>query len=78
MNQPKLTYKTCGDNLEKNKREAKSLINSIFNDENSKKKKQHSIKKNIIQIQVKQTNLRRKSYMPSNSIMFLSHRLFFI
>jgi hypothetical protein len=42
------------------------------------KKKQHSIKKNIIQIQVKQTNLRRKSYMPSNSIMFLSHRLFFI
>ena len=45
MNQPKLTYKTCGDNLEKNKREAKSLINSIFKDENSKKKKQHSIKK---------------------------------
>ena len=77
MSQPKLTYKTCGDNLEKNKREAKSLINSIFKDENSKKK-QHSIKKNIIQIRVKQTNLRRKSYMPSNSIMFLSHRLFFI
>jgi F0F1-type ATP synthase epsilon subunit len=56
MSPPKLTYKTCGDNLEKNKQEAKSLINSIFKDENNLKK-QHSIKKNIIQIQVKQTNL---------------------
>jgi hypothetical protein len=38
MSQSKLTYKTYRDNLEKNKREAKSLINSIFKDENSKKK----------------------------------------
>jgi S-ribosylhomocysteine lyase LuxS involved in autoinducer biosynthesis len=45
MSQPKLTYKTCGDNLEKNKREAKSLINSIFNDENSKKKNNTQLKK---------------------------------